>query len=82
VESFIDENEPDPMDLASVAEDVLWLRESMDTLPEEQSKALELLYVQGYTYPEAAAEMELSESAVRRRMSEGLRALRLAADGR
>lgn len=79
---LVDEDEPDPMDLAAVAEDVNWLWDCMATLPDEQRRALELLYVQGYTYPEAAAEMELSEAAVRRRMSAGLRSLRLAADGR
>jgi RNA polymerase sigma factor (sigma-70 family) len=78
----VDENEPDPMILAAAAEDVNWLRDCMATLPDEQRRALELLYVQGFTYPEAAAEMELSEAAVRRRMSAGIRSLQLAADGR
>ena len=56
--------------------------ELVDGLPAPQREAIVAHYVDGRPYEEIAAELQLSESVVRKRVSRGLRALRRAMMGR
>ena len=58
------------------------LLEFVKGLPDPQREAIVAHYVDGRPYGEIAAELQLSESVVRKRVSRGLRALRRAIMGR
>jgi RNA polymerase sigma factor (sigma-70 family) len=67
-------------DLAAVATaeadaDALW--DLVGELPEGQRAALALRYAGGLRYTEVAAALDCSQEAARRRVSDGLRALRM-----
>ncbi|MCW2949502.1 MAG: polymerase, sigma-24 subunit, subfamily [Thermoleophilia bacterium] len=58
------------------------LAESLDKLPADQRRAIELRVVQELPYDEIARQLDVSADVVRMRVMRGLRALKAALEGR
>lgn len=69
---FIDEEEPDPMDLAIEAERIEELYKQLENILPREKRALLALYVQGMTLDEAAEDMDVPATTVRRLRDSGL----------
>lgn len=76
MDDFVDEEEPDPMDLAAEMEDIETLYRELDRVLKDERIVLLALYVQGHTIEEAAEVLGMSATSIRRSRDSGLRKLR------
>jgi RNA polymerase sigma-70 factor (ECF subfamily) len=53
---------------APVTDDLIWVRDALDELPADDRRVIELCLIEGYSYKQAAAALDATESAVGKRL--------------
>lgn len=54
--------------MTSSADDLLWVREALDELSVDDRRIIELCLIQGFSYKEAAIQLEVTEATVGKRL--------------
>ena len=75
-EEEVRSSEPEPDTLALEREDARAVREALETLPDDQRKAIELAYFSGFSQTEIAEIVDAPLGTVKGRMRLGLEKLR------